>query len=67
MWLVRHTDRVNFEVDFKADGLLRSDSAIQCRAAGTTVSVRVAGWSLRDRDRSWRWSCVGKDGEKSKD
>ena len=62
---MRHTNRVNLEVDFKADGLLHSGSAVQDRTAGTTVSVRVAGRSLRDRNRSG--SCVGKGSEKSKD
>ena len=52
---VRHTDGVNLEVDFKADGLLDSGSAVQSRAAGTTVSVRVARGSLRDSSGS----CVG--------
>ena len=49
---MRHADRINLEINLKADGLLHSSSAVQGRTAGTTVGVGVADWSLRDRDRS---------------
>lgn len=51
--LVRHTKIVNLVVDFIADGLFHSGSAIEGRTAGPTVSVGVAGWRWRVGSRSW--------------
>jgi hypothetical protein len=62
---VRHTKIVSLEVDFIADGLFHTGSAVQGSTAITTVSVRVAGWRWRVRSRSW--GRVGKGSEESKD
>ena len=60
-----HTDSIYFQVNFKADSLTDAGSTVQGRAAGASVSIWVAGWSLRDWSRSG--SCVGEDSEKSSD